>query len=179
MLSICRLVPVEHGHGDLQQMERFQEIDFPSAGPSQATDRQKDILDQALKAISREDHDSSSGGQIVLVSPGGRIVAVENVEQPAEPNGFTWCACLLAVRQGPLETQQTEGDAELPTFMCEEQESSGNQIAPHCFEITDSLGRSWVVYQVRAGIVDWSEFQEMGGIQICQREDLAVRLGCA
>ena len=48
MLSISRLVPLGHGHSDLQEMERYRAIDFPVAGPSQATDQQKDILAAAL-----------------------------------------------------------------------------------------------------------------------------------
>jgi hypothetical protein len=169
MLSICRLVPLGHGHGDLQQMERYREIDFPIEGPSQATDWQKDILAEALKTLFLEDHDSSSGAQIVLISPCGRILAFENVERRGEPNSFTWGDVLLVV--------PPEGLPELPTFMCEQQTSCGSQMNSDCFEITDSLGRSWIAYQVRAGLENWSEFPETDGIQICQREDLANRLG--
>jgi hypothetical protein len=166
MLSICRLVPL---YGDLQQMERYREIDFPIAGPSQATDWQKEILAEALKAISLEDHDSSSGAQIVLISPSGKILAFENVKQRGKPGSFTWGDVLLVV--------PPEGLPELPTFMCEQEESWGSHLDPNCFEITDSLGRLWIAYQIKAGLANWSEFPETDGIQVCQREDLANQLG--
>ena len=169
MLSILRLVPFGHGHGDLQQMERYREIDFPVAGPSQATDLQKDIFAEALSAISLEDDGSSSSAQLVLISPGGRIVAFQNVEQPGTPNSFTWGDRLHIVPPAGLPDS--------PTFMCEQQSWSGSTMSRDCFEITDSLGRSWSVVQVKAGLANWSEFPETGGIQTCQREDLADRLG--
>lgn len=176
MLSICRLVPVDHGRGELQQMERYREIDFPIAGPSQATDQQKEILDRALKDVSLEDHDSSSGAQIVLVSPSGRIVAVENVEQHGRPDGFTWSGFLPAVRQRFLEPPPLEEFADLSTFICEEQSPWDSRVSRHCFEVIDSLGRSWSVYQVRAEQMHQFKLQDMGGVQTCRREDLADRL---
>lgn len=177
MLSICRLVPVDHGHGDLQQLQRYRDIDFPIAGPLQATDQQKETLDRALRAVSREDHDSSSGGQIVLVSSSGRIVAVENAEQHDRGNGFSWGGCLPAVRPCLLEPSPLEAISELPIFMCEEQSPWSGRVLPHCFEVIDSLGRSWSVYQVKAELMRQFKLQHFAGVQICQREELSDRLG--
>jgi hypothetical protein len=171
MLRISRLVPLGQGHSDLQDMERYREIDFPVAGPSQATDQQKAILAEALQAVSLEDHDSSSGGQMVLISPSGRILAFENARQLGTPSSFTWGDRRLVVLPA--------GPAELPTFMCEQRVSCDGHMNPNCFEITDSLGRSWIAYEVNPGLADWSKFPETDGIQICPREDLANRLGQA
>lgn len=164
MLSICRFVPVENGHGELQELERFREVDVPNTGPSEATERQKDALDQALKAVGLEDHDSSSGGQLVLVSSTGRIVAVEIVEKHGRPRHFMWIP------------QSSEGLPEVPFFMCEERASFDNQMSPSCFELTDSQGRSWHCYQVAEGLLDSTEFPEKGGLRHCQRGDLPAQL---
>ena len=172
MLSICRMVPTDLGQSDLQHMERYRDIDFPSTGPLQATDRQKAILEEALDTISLQDHGSSRDAQIVLVSSRGRIVAIENITQPGMHNRLKWVD--LPRVASPLPTA---GSYVLPTFMCEEQTSRGNTLNPHCFEVTDSRRRCWTVYEVRAGLVDQSEFPAMSGIQICEREDLADRLG--
>ena len=152
-------------------MERYRAIDFPVAGPSQATEQQKVVLAEALKAVSLEDHQSSSGAQIVLVSPDGRILAFQNVKQRGQPDSFTWGDLRLVVLP--------EAFAELSTFMCEQRTSSGGHVNPHCFEITDALGRSWIAYEIRAGLANWSKFPETEGIQICRREDLANQLGRA
>jgi hypothetical protein len=165
MLSICRLVTLGHGQVDLQQMERYREINFPSEGPAQATERNTDALEQALEAISLEDHHSLSGCQMVLLSLEGRIVAFENPVQRGKLNTFTW-----GVVAPP------DKSTNVLTFMCEQQEFGG-KMNPHCFEIIDSLGRSWCCYQVTPGLLDWSEFVEMGGIQLCRREELARQLG--
>lgn len=183
VLSICRLVPVDHGHCDFQQLERYRDIDFPVAGPSRATEQQKETLERALRGISLEDHNSSSGAQIVLVSSRGRIVAIENAEQHDSANGFTWIGCLPAprscLRDPPTLQDSPSLDAvpELPVFMCEEQSPWGGRVLPHCFEVVDSLGRSWSVYQLRAELLRQFTLQDMGGVQICRREELSDRLG--
>ena len=176
MLSICRLVPLDHGRSHFQQVERFREIDFPSGGPAEATQRQRDILDDALRALAREDDESASGAQLVLVSACGRIVAVEIVESRGESNRFMWVDSLPTDRQWLREPQSSAAVMEMSTFMCEQQLFGSSRVSPNCFEIIDSLGRMWQCYEVDAGSLDWGEFPELGGLLHCRREDLADQL---
>ena len=150
MLSICRFVAAEHGP-ELQPLERFRAVDIPNAGLSEATELQKDALNQALKTVDLEDCHASNGGQLVLVSSTGRIVAVEIIEKHGHPHHFIWIP------------QLAEGFPETPFLMCEEQASFDNRISPSCFELTDSQGRSWHCYQVTARLLDSTEFPEPGG----------------
>jgi hypothetical protein len=174
MLSICRMVSTDDGRNELRPLEQYRDVDFPSTGPLQATDQQKAVLDDALKAIFLQDHGLSNGAQIVLVSSRGRIVAIENFKGRGTANRLTWIDLPLVV-----SLQSPAGSQELPTFMCEEQVTHSDDMNPHCFEVTDSRGRSWTVYQVREGLVDCCETPAMNGIQVCEREDLADRLGRA
>lgn len=177
MLSICRLVPMGHGRGEFQELERFRAIDFPPNGPSHATELQKYILDQALQLVALEDHGSTSDSQIVLLSTTGRIVAVEGLGQRGHHNGMQWVGGSQSHRPGLLEPQTSEPARELPAFMCERQPFSHGPMAPNCFEVIDSQGRAWHCYQVVAGLLDWSVLPQLGRLQRCQSRDLPDQLG--
>lgn len=168
MLSMYRLVPRGHRRVDLKPLERYRDIDFPVLGPSVASDAQKAHLDALLEEIRREGHFASNAARLVMLSPAGDVIAKEKATRLDCSNSFIWCNQSYAApcEDAPAST----------TFMCE-QANASSQIGPDCFEVFDSLGRRWAVYQLRTGLVSSSECALIDGILICEREELRNRLG--
>src|ERR1044071_4332786 len=89
MLTMYRFMNRENGRGELEPIIRYQKIDFPIGGPSQATAEQKDSLARAVAdAASKE----ARYGQVVLATwtTTGAIVAVENLEDRGSPDSLVW-----------------------------------------------------------------------------------------
>ena len=112
MLSISRLVPLGHGHSDLQEMERYRAIDFPVAGPSQATDQQKDILAAAPRAVVARRSRVIQRRSDCAGLTGRQNSCFSECQTTRRADRFTWGDLRLVVLPAGL--------AELPTFMCEQ-----------------------------------------------------------
>ncbi len=129
-----------------------------------------------MQAIAKEDVEASGGSQLVLVSAEGRIVAVEAQRQRGQGIRFTWVDRPALIQVCVPKSQPADDLGEMLTYMCEETTTPCGGGHRNCFEISDSLGRVWQCYQVEEGILDWSSFPELGGLQHCQRQDLPARL---
>lgn len=91
MLSMYRFMVRHNGQGELENILRFQKIDFPATGPATATAQQKAELAEAVADAARQE---ARFGQIVLSawSASGGIVAVEDLSKRGQPDSLVWLA---------------------------------------------------------------------------------------
>ena len=91
MLAMYRFMNRENGRGELDLIVRYQKVDFPIQGPSQATAEQKESL---LRAVADAASKEARYGQVVLAtwSTTGAIVAVEDLAKRGQADCLIWLA---------------------------------------------------------------------------------------
>jgi nucleotide-binding universal stress UspA family protein len=89
MLSMYRFMNRDKLIGEMELVVRFRDLDFPDAGPAQATEAQREALTAAVCEAAAQE---ARYGQIVLArhSGSGAIVAVENLAKRGHADALTW-----------------------------------------------------------------------------------------
>lgn len=89
MLTMYRFMNRQNARGELEPIVRFRELDFPETGPTEATEQQRQALNEALAEAAGQE---ARYGQIVLATCASArgIVAVEDVAKRGQADALMW-----------------------------------------------------------------------------------------